>query len=683
MDRRHEGGMHISSIDRRSFVGGVGALAAVPGFAASRQRGSLADVSHVVILMQENRSFDHYFGSMRGVRGFGDPRPAFLPSGRSVFEQQQDAKDGGRVVRPFRLDTRATAAGCIESLDHSWKGSHARWKNWDVWMPEKGPMAMGYMTRADLAFYYALADQFTVSDAYHASIHGPTGPNRLFHWTGTSGLSVGREGLWSVSNDGVDPNPCADMARDDPAFGGLGWTPYPARLTKAGVSWRIYQEYDNYSDNPLGYFAEYRALDRGSADYHRARAWVSGSGAANADSSRGEHLVRAFAADVAADSLPQVSWIVAPFHMCEHPDAPPAYGQMLTARLIAALAAKPDVWAKTVFILNYDENDGFFDHMSPPLPATLPGMGASQVPLQGESFSGEPVGLGVRVPLVLISPWTRGGWVHSELSDHTSVLRFLEARFGVEEPNISPWRRAVCGDLTGSFDFDISPAARRDTSWLAKLPLVDSYVADSDGACRLARPVAPETPPDASHATLPRQEPGTRPARALPYKLAVVPEWRDGNLRLAFRNDGSRAAVFMVEGGDGPRHYTVAPQGTLSGTWSADTALTVRGPNGFHRSFKGMENIHCTANHEKGRMHILISNVGGKSAEISLRSVYAAPSVSQLTLAPGARSVVEFAPLNHRWYDLTMATAEGEMRLAGHWETGEPGISEPALGWQA
>ncbi|MGN5373383.1 MAG: phospholipase C, phosphocholine-specific [Sphingomonas hengshuiensis] len=679
----------MALIDRRTFVAAGGTLAAGPRIAAPRARGSIEDVAHVVILMQENRSFDHYFGTLRGVRGFGEPRPAILPSGRTVWEQQQDAKDGGAIVRPFRLDTRATAAGCIGSLDHSWKGSHARWKHWDVWMPEKGPLAMGHMTRDDLAYYYALADQFTICDAYHASLHGPTGPNRLYHWTGTSGPSVGREGPWSVDNDGVDPNPGADMAKDDPRFAGLGWTPYPARLTRAGVTWRVYQEYDNYSDNPLGYFAEFRDLDPAGADYARARAWAAGSTPANADASRGEHLIRAFAADVAADRLPQVSWIVAPFHMCEHPDAPPAYGQMLTARLIAALAANPAVWAKTAFILNYDENDGFFDHVSPPLPATLPGMGASTVPLRGESYRGEPIGLGVRVPLLVASPWTRGGWVSSELADHTSVLRFLERRFGVMEPNISPWRRAVCGDLTTMFDFDLSPAARRDTAWLSALPAVDDYLANSDAACRRAKPVAPQSPAAAAAPPLPRQEAGTRPARALPYRLDVVARWAGDRQQLVFRNDGTLGAVFIVDSADGagPRHYTVGAGQSLSDDWPVAAALTVRGPNGFYRAIGGGDTrIACHATRAGAATRIGIVNHGTMPVTIAIRSRYGAVAGGAPTLAPGAATAVLLAPVAaHRWYDVTVEATTGDggrtiHRLAGHWETGAPGISEPALG---
>ncbi|HWU12510.1 MAG TPA: phospholipase C, phosphocholine-specific, partial [Caulobacter sp.] len=460
------------------------AAASGPARATSPGRGSIQDVEHVVILMQENRSFDHYFGALRGVRGFDDPHPALKPNGDPVWMQKQLDQDGGETIMPFRLNTGATAAQCLSGLDHSWKGSHERWKNYDVWMPEKGPMSMGHLTREDIPYYYALADAFTICDAYHASVHGPTGPNRLFLFSGTNGLSVGQVTVSAVSNEGSDDNGCADMAKDDPAFPGYGWTPYAARLEAAGISWKVYQEYDNYSDNPLAYFPMYRNLDRGSAAYQRARAWVAGSTKENVPETTGQHLVDAFAADVAADTLPAVSWIVAPFKLCEHPDAPPAYGETLTARLIAALGAHPEVWKKTVFILNYDENDGFFDHVPPPIPAIRPELGASTVDLRGEDYHGEPVGLGFRVPMLIVSPWTRGGWVNSQVFDHTSVLRFLERRFGVAEPNIGPWRRAVCGDLTSAFDFDISEAQRRDTRWLRRLPDTGDYRARSDASCR-------------------------------------------------------------------------------------------------------------------------------------------------------------------------------------------------------
>ena len=416
-------------MDRRTFLLGASGTAAATQIATATAaaargvaRGGIEDIQHVVILMQENRSFDHYFGMLRGVRGFADPRPAVLPGGGPVWGQRKADRDGGEVAWPFRLDTRATAAGCFGGLDHSWKDSQLRWQNWDVWAAQKGPLTMGYMTRDDLPYYYALADAFTICDAYHCSLQGPTGPNRLYHFSGTSGLSLGLDGEYAVTNGGCDDNPGADIAKDDPRFPGLPWKTFAGRLEKAGISWRVYQEYANFSDNPLGSFAEFRNLDRTSSRYRRGRAWVEGSTPDNAETSRARHLIEAFAADVEADSLPAVSWIVPQMQMSEHPDAPPAYGQMLTGALIATLAANPKVWAKTAFILNYDENDGYFDHMVPPMAATKPHFGASTVDLRGEEYKGVPVGLGPRVPMLIVSPWTRGGWVDfSDLRPHVGA----------------------------------------------------------------------------------------------------------------------------------------------------------------------------------------------------------------------------------------------------------------------
>jgi phospholipase C len=665
------------TLDRRSFViGASGAAAAarltVPAAARAR-KGSIDDIEHVVILMQENRSFDHYFGMLRGVRGFGDPRPAVLPGGKPVWAQP----DGKDAVWPFRLDTRTTAAGCTASLDHSWKGSQQQWRNWDAWIAGKTPMTMGYLTREDLPYYYALADAFTVCDAYHCSIFGPTSPNRLYHFSGTSGLSAGFNGPYVVTNGGADTNPTADMAKDDPDIPGLPWIPYAERLERAGVSWRVYQEYDNFTDNPLAFFAAFRKLDPTSSRYRRARAWAPGSTAADAHTSKARHLIAEFAADVAADRLPAVSWIVAPEHMCEHPDAPPAYGQVLTAGLIAALAAHPEVWAKTVFILNFDENDGFFDHVPPPIPAIRPELGASTVSLRGEDYRGEPIGLGPRVPMVIASPWTRGGWVDSQLFDHTSVLRFLARRFGVEEPNISPWRREICGDLTSAFDFDRSLGQRRDTSWAKELPAVAGYIAKSDAECRLPAPTVVRT--DAA----PAPELGTRPARALPYDLDVVPRWSGGELTLAFVNRGSVGAVFQVQDRaamDGYRYYTVGAGKTVSDSWrTAD--LVVSGPNGFHRAFRnpGSDRITAQARFDALRAMIALSNAGEGDKKLSVHSAHTGET-RHLALSAGESGRVALGlAADHRWYDLEIRNAAGEVlaRLAGHVETGEPGISEP------
>ncbi|MGZ6016925.1 MAG: alkaline phosphatase family protein, partial [Phenylobacterium sp.] len=387
--------------DRRAFLrmaaAGLGAAALPPGVAralalpANRATGTIRDVEHVVILMQENRSFDHYFGTLRGVRGFGDPRPIDLPSGRPVWAQP--TKDGRGTAGPFRLDTGSTRAETIFSLDHSWKGSRPLWKRHDAWIAAKGGLSMGYFNRADLPFYYALADAFTVCDAYYCSIFAQTNPNRLFLWTGTSGLTAGDTSKTVVANPPEEKNETADPALDSPEFPGLAWPTYAERLHDAGVTWRIYQEYDNYGDNGLAYFKRFRGIGPDHEFHKLARAWAPGSTPENAKASDGRFLVDQFKSDVVADRLPQVSWIVPSFKLCEHPAATPSDGAWLTARLIAALAANPKVWAKTVLILNYDENDGFFDHMPPPLPAVGAAAGKSTVSTAGEDYHGEPVGL--------------------------------------------------------------------------------------------------------------------------------------------------------------------------------------------------------------------------------------------------------------------------------------------------
>ena len=650
---------------------------AIPAHAATR---SIRDVEHVVILMQENRAFDHYFGALRGVRGFGDPRPVTLPSGRSVWRQPDPKAEAGYVL-PFHLDGRATSAQVMHSLDHSWKGSHERWKNHDAWIAAKTPLTMGYFTRADLPFYYALADAFTICDAYHCSIFGPTNPNRMFLFTGTSGLTAGETGPLAVANPWQEFNETAEMAHDNPKFTGFGWTSYAERLQAASVSWKVYQEYDNYGDNALAYCRAFRDLDRASPLYRRGRDWVAGSTPQNAKSSRGEHLVSAFAQDVAAGTLPQVSWIVAPYIMCEHPSASPGYGQSLTARLIEALADHPEVWSKTVFILNYDENDGFFDHVPPPVPAVNASMGASNVDVAGEIYGHEPVGLGPRVPLMAISPWSRGGWVNSEVFDHTSVIRFLEKRFGVAEPNISPWRRAVCGDLTSVFDFEQRGAP-------ASLVGAAGLIAAVDAAAALPAPAIP------SQQVLPLQEPGGRPARALPYRLHVHGHAEADHVALTFVNDGQAGASFSVwsaVNAAGPWFYTVGAGSRLATDVLVGPAgydLTVHGPNGFLRRFAGRApaglEVEAAYLPERDRIALTIRNAGAACRVTVSPGAY--PHGDARVHQLGPRQTLTYPwriDRSAHWYDL-IVTADRDpvwsRRLSGHMETGRASLSDPAIG---
>lgn len=669
--------MGAAALAAEAFGETIAKALAIP---ASSPTGTIRDVEHIVIFMQENRSFDHYFGALRGVRGFSDPRPLMLPNGDSVWKQPNPH---GGAVQPFRLDSNATSAAHMGSLDHSWKGSHARWKNYDAWIAAKSAMTMGYFTREDLPFYYALADAFTICDGYHCSIFGPTSPNRNFLFTGTSGLSAGYDGVLAVRNSYLELNGSALPQNDSHLFGGLKWKTYAERLEQAGVSWKVYQEYDNYGDNSLAYFSAFRGAGANAALMQKGRSCAPGSNKDNAKDSRGEHVVADFAADVAAGRLPQVSWIVAPQIMSEHPSGSPGYGQSLTARLLAALVAHPEVYSKTVFLLNYDENDGFFDHAPPYVPAVGAAMGASTVDTAGEVYRGEPVGLGPRVPMLIVSPWSKGGWVNSQVFDHTSVLRLVEQRFGVAEPNISAWRRAVCGDLTSAFDFATPDAA------VAALPDASNYVTAADATKGLPAATVPQVFP------APVQEQGGRPARALPYAFEIACEVDASRKAVALNvvNTGAVGAAFNVYaagGGSGPWSYTAEAGKTLryelmAGADAYD--LTVYGANGFVRAFSGRTDAPITVDAridaERRGIALTLNNSGAREISVRVRELAYGSFDHTIAVAAGASQADLVGLREHNWYDVEVSWEGFRRRYAGHVETGAPSVSDPLIGQRA
>ena len=420
--------------------------------------------------MKENRSFDHYFGSLAGVRGFDDPSALALPGGRPVW-QQPDPRHPYGYLLPFRLDTQRTSAQRLHDLNHGWAAQHRCWNDgaMDGWVRthrgvdgEAGALTMGFLARDDLPFYYALADAFTICDGYHASMFGPTHPNRLFLMTG------------SIDADGRFGDPVLTNGRRD-----LRWETYPERLERAGVTWRVYHDLDDYGCNVLRYFAAY------------ARSGKTSPLRENALRARPHYELLH---DLRTGNLPQVAWIVPPSTVSEHPDFLPAAGENHAREVLDALWSNPRTWAKTVVVIDYDENDGQFDHVLPP--AAPPGT-------PGEIVRGLPVGLGFRVPCLVVSPFSRGGYVVGETFDHTSTLRLLEARFGVEVPYLSRWRRDTCGDLTAALDFAAPP--RLD---VPKLPETRERLA------QIERTVLDLPPPSAPVTqAMPRQEPGTRKRR--------------------------------------------------------------------------------------------------------------------------------------------------------------------------
>ncbi|WP_326781811.1 phospholipase C, phosphocholine-specific [Streptomyces longwoodensis] len=680
----------MPEVNRRRFLQLAGATTAFTALNASIERaaalpanhrtGSIEDVEHIVVLMQENRSFDHYFGRLRGVRGFGDPRPVTRPDGTSVWHQSDGTKD----VLPFRPDLDDLGLAFLQDLPHGWNDGHAAFNGgrYDKWVPSKGSTTMAYLERRDIPFHYALADTFTICDAYHCSFIGSTDPNRYYMWTGYTG------------NDGKGGGPV--LGNDE---AGYSWTTYPERLEEAGVSWRIYQDVGdgldahgswgwipdayrgNYGDNSLLYFTQYQNARPGDPLYDKARTGT--------DARTGEGFFERLKADVTGGRLPQISWIVAPEAFTEHPNWPANYGAWYIAQVIEALTADPAVWAKTALFITYDENDGFFDHLVPPFPPASAAQGRSTVDVGPDVFAGDsghvagPYGLGQRVPMLVVSPWSKGGWVCSETFDHTSIIRFMERRFGVHEPNISPWRRTVCGDLTAAFDF-----SRGDTRPVS-LPDTDGYRPPD----RLRHPDYVPTPP--AHGVLPKQERGLRPARALRYVPSVdaAVDAAAGKLTLTFASGPHAGAAFLVTSGnrtDGPWSYTTGAGRTVSDTWNSAYSggaydLTVHGPNGFVRAFAGANRsagAEVVARHVGDDVELTFTNKGKETARLTVTDGYRGRRTT-VRVRPGdvLKRVVDLTA-SKRWYDLTV-TSDAEStfvrRFAGHVENGRPGVSDPAI----
>ena len=440
--------------------------------AAAPSSGSLADIEHVVILIQENRSFDHLFGVLSGVRGFDDT------TNRQAFTQPNLA---GQKFHPFHLGRQ-----CYPDLTHDWAPQHVSWNqgrnNRFIIAHEQvngppGVQTMGYHTREDVPFHYALADAFTICDNYHCSVIGPTDPNWLMAISGT------------IDPAGTHGGPLirTNVVGRSNVF---SWTTMPESLEHRGISWKVYTAGGGgVLDNVLTYFKQYTAGSKLAA--------------------RGLEPVFPddFMADLARDRLPHVSWLLTSLVDSEHPGYSSAVaGEAVTRQIVDALVSHPKVWRKCALIITWDENGGFFDHVPPPVPPPgTKGEFLTVRPLPNDptfrgvagGFAG-PIGLGFRVPALLISPFSRGGLVYSGVLDHTSMLRFIERRFGARVPNLSAWRRRTTGDMTGAFNF-----AARPVLTAPRLP----NVSGGETAC-----AAPEnrTPVEYVEQPFPRQEPGRR-----------------------------------------------------------------------------------------------------------------------------------------------------------------------------
>jgi phospholipase C len=488
----------------------------------------LGAIDHIVFLMMKNRSYDHYFGAYPKGRGFDDHPLGSL----GVFAQAYPGPSTlspPDVLLPFHLDS-TTGQECTDDLTHDWGPQHLCWDNGmmdnfvkvhtsSAYEGANGAMTMGYYQRADLPFYYALADVFTICDAYHCSVLGPTHPNRLMANSGT------------IDPAGTNGGPVTDTNSTPDFLWNCTWPTMQEVLEDAGVTWKVYHpsnvdlapqyaallayptwddalynpttnpEVMAASDHVLPYFTAFR--DPTSSLYQKAFLPA---------------FPNDFVADINSASLPSVSWIIPPLGFDDHPSSSPDNGMYFTSLVLNALTANPEVWAKTALFLMYDENDGWFDHVPPPTaPAGTAGEYLTATPssiLEPDAFSDDlgitgPLGLGVRVPCLLISPFSRGGHIASETFDHTSQLKLVAERFGVEVPNVSAWRNQTVGDLTSAL-FAGSYSATVPSLPTPVLPpqQVTGYcsVFDQDTESGGAPPSVP------TNQTMPNQQGGTTPA---------------------------------------------------------------------------------------------------------------------------------------------------------------------------
>jgi phospholipase C len=749
----------MPTADRRTILRGLGAAALGAAFPDSIRRalaiepkivtGTIKDVKHIVVLMQENRSFDHYLGSLRGVRGFDDPRAVTLPSGDTVFQQP----NGADTLLPFRPPQPFLGYQFVGDLPHNWSDQHGGWNNGnnDGWVAAKGSIeTMIFVDRSDIPFHYALADAFTVCDNYHCSIMGPTDPNRYYMWTGWvgqngtqtdtlqqpfSGATPGTFDLVVGPSTGNGVLPGGPVVNNDEQ--GYDWLTYPERLEAAGISWKIYQDIGlgltpaqfegftdnpfigNFGDNSVLYFLQYQNAQPGSALFEQAR---TGTNLFNGGAFNGGSLFQQLQSDVMNNTLPQVSWVVAPQAYCEHPTFPPNWGASYISNVLDALTSNPEVWASTVLIVNFDENDGFFDHLIAPTPPMNAAGGLSTVDTVNELYPGVPgdakfapgpYDLGARVPCFIVSPWSRGGWVSSQVFDHTSVIQFIEKRFGVIETHITPWRRAISGDLTSALNFKVADPVP------PQLPNTDNFVSFVSAGALV--PVTPaviaagqQPAPDIQIVvpavqTMPTQEPGLRLARALPYRLQAdaAVDSAARTVSIAFENTGSVGAFFHVrtaEGaqnsgqGTGPWGYTVdRGSQVVSDRWSpiAGTRydLSVYGPNGFFRRFAGgltpaSANLEVRAFAEFGVGAIVLAILNTETSRTTaiIANQYTHKE-EHFTLAPGRLTTVTvLLGTSFHWYDVVITTTTDPSfvrHYAGHLENGFDSVSDPHIGASA
>jgi phospholipase C len=661
------GSAAASTAGQRAAAGGSAAGEAA-GALPEGWTGTIADLKHVVILMQENRSFDHYFGTLRGVRGFADKQFLTWQNGNSIFQQPDPSRTDLGYLLPYNLTDQTDG-----DLDHSWAGDHQARNGglWNQWVPAKTEETMGYFTRDEIPFQYAVADAFTICDGYHQAIMAPTSPNRMYFWTGTS--------------SGWTTNPNDYEVDFGPDAGTPEVTTYPELLQAAGIDWQVYTNdtvgdsgtypdyfLGDYGDNPLWFYQQYNSTNSrngGTSELAIRGAvtpWQTAAGAPAMSKTHAAYVLSSFIKAVSSDSLPQVSWIVAPAGYCEHPSYTPDYGAHYVNTVLQTLFSNPGLWKSTALFITYDEHDGFFDHQLPPFP---------EASVADEHIDGLPIGPGTRVPMLICSPWTRGGYVDSNVYDHTSMLRFLATWTGAAKPgNVTSWRESVTGDLTTAFDF-----RNPDFSIPGNIPTLDQTWA----LTQLTG--GSTTPPAEGDQSMPAQEPGTRPHRPSNHQpfADVTVDRGTGQVTAALTNTGKVGVSLAVYADDiltaDPTPVTVLASAPGSYVW--DTLLTagkyafsVYGPDGFLTSFAGQV---VPAGQNSGQVPVvtaalepasrtvglMLANEGQQSVVYTLTPNDYEGSTQTVTVKAGGSTAVSWPTDQYGYYDVVItASAAGGFR---------------------
>jgi phospholipase C len=442
----------------------------------------------VVILCLENRSFDEYFGTFPGAKGFYDP------AGAAIFPQAGFVGTNGPIhsLYPFRTSVFSSAAEQINGCNHYWTAQQQAFVsgNLNGWAQAQGATltaTMGYYASNDIPYLWQLAQSFLLCDNYFCSVLGPTWPNRIFLMSGTV------FGATPPPNGTIVPYDTNTLLPviDNPGNRQFAWKGYPAMLPN-GTTWKIYDD-ETWGPPWLAWSMPGASQTTPPLYLSTNSAWPAPYGTppdglnvlemlqggvgvvadpAHYTATPAGAVHSQFELDALAGNLPDISWIVPASYLTQHPSFLPADGECYVARIVNAVMNGPD-WQNTVLIITYDENDGHFDHVAPPVPkmsapGNEPWVSNYNSPDGGPWPQPSPVGGGFRVPTIIVSPWTANKGVASSLLppntffDHTSIIQFLEDVFGAQCTNLplnppDNWRRSTFQSLGKLIDTSNPP----------------------------------------------------------------------------------------------------------------------------------------------------------------------------------------------------------------------------------